>query len=105
MSIAFVKNGLVEKAFSGGRGYAISETFKKQDGTDGKSKFKVWFDEPTTLAEGSRVDVSGILSAKVVTFDGDNGPVQYAEISLNKARVNGESAGDGFAPDEGDEVF
>ena len=101
MALAFIKNGLVEKAFSGGRGYAIAETFKKQDGTDGKQKTKVWFDEPTTLVEGSRVNVSGILSAKVVTFDGDTGPVQYAEISLNKARVNGEVA-DGDANVYGD---
>ena len=96
MALTFIKNGLVEKAFSGGRGYAISETFTKQDGSDGKQRFKVWFDQPTSISEGSRVDVSGILSAKVAEFDGDNGTVQYAEISLNKARVNGESGGDGF---------
>jgi hypothetical protein len=92
MALTFIKNGLVEKAFSGGRGYAISETFKKQDGSDGKQKFKVWFEQATPLAEGSRVDVSGVLSAKVAEFDGDNGTIQYAELSLNKARVNGESA-------------
>lgn len=92
MALTFIKNGLVEKAFSGGRGYAISETFKKQDGSDGKQRFKVWFDQPTQLAEGSRVDVSGILSAKVTEFDGDNGTVQLAEISLNKSRVTGSAS-------------
>ncbi len=92
MALTFIKNGLVEKAFSGGRGYAISETFKKQDGSDGKQRYKVWFDQATPLTEGSRVDVSGILSAKVSEFDGDNGTVQFAEISLNKARINSESA-------------
>lgn len=90
MALTFIKNGLVEKAFSGGRGYAVSETFKKQDGTDGKQRFKVWFDNAVDIAEGSRVDVSGILSAKVVEFEGTNGTVQTAELSLNKARL-GES--------------
>ena len=88
MALTFIKNGLVEKAFSGGRGYAVSETFKKQDGTDGKQRFKVWFDEAVNIAEGSRVDVSGILSAKVVEFEGTNGIVQTAELSLNKARLS-----------------
>lgn len=88
MALTFIRNGLVEKAFSGGRGYAISETFTKQDGTEGKAKYKVWFDEATNLTEGSRVDVSGLVSAKVVEFEGNDGTVQYAELSLNKARLN-----------------
>jgi len=88
MALTYIKNGLVEKAFSGGKGYAISETFTKQDGTEGKQKYKVWFDEAPNLVENTRVDVSGLTSAKVVEFEGNDGPVQYAEISLNKARVN-----------------
>lgn len=104
MALTYIKNGLVEKAFSGGRGYAVSETFKKQDGTDGKQRFKVWFDEPVSIAEGSRVDVSGVLSAKVVEFDGNNGPAQIAELSLNKARL-GESKSAAPAISNSDPVF
>jgi len=91
MALAFLKGALVEKAFTGGRGYAISETFKKQDGSEGKQRYKVWFEEAPDLAEGSRVDVSGLISAKVVEFEGNDGTVQYAELSLNKARINGTS--------------
>ena len=100
MALTFIKNGLVEKAFNGGRGYAVSETFKKRDGSEGKAKYKVWFDQPTSLTEGSHVDVSGLVSAKVVEFEGENGPVQYAELSLNGARLGESKSGDGFIPDD-----
>lgn len=92
MAFVDIKNGLVEKAFSGGKGFAVSETFTKQDGTDGKAKFKVWFTEAQKITEGSRVDVSGVLSVKVSSFDGDNGPVQFAEVSINNARLKSSSA-------------
>lgn len=98
MAFVDIKNGLVEKAFNGGKGFGVSETFKKSDGTDGKAKFKVWFEQPQTIAEGSRIDVSGVLSVKVSSFDGDSGPVQYAEVSLNNARLKGQSDSAAAAP-------
>ncbi len=94
MALIYLKNATVEKAFSGGKGYAVSETFKKQDGKEGKQRYKVWFDQPTSLSEGSVVDVSGFHGAKVASFDGDNGPVNYVEVSLNSARLGNSSPAD-----------
>lgn len=87
MAYTNLKNVIVEKAFSGGRGFAVSEVFKKQDGTEGKSRWKVWFDDAPGLSEGQAVNVSGIHSDKIVEFEGNDGTVQIVERSINKARL------------------
>lgn len=101
MALTFLKNVKVEKAFSGGRGYAVSENFKKGDGSDGSSRWVVWFDQATTLAEGSTVDVSGLHSDKIKEFTNDSGEQKiYVERTLNSARLgssdSAQSNGDGW---------
>lgn len=104
MALTYIKNALVEKAFSGGKGFAVSETFKKNDGTEGKTRWKLWFDEPQSLAEGARIDASGLHSDKVVEFEGKDGLVRTVERSLNGARITSQSEADP-APAAGGEVW
>lgn len=102
MAYSSIRNGVVTKAFNGGKGYAIEERFKKQDGSDGVQKWKAWFEDGTVLSEGQVVNVGGVHSDKVDSFDGENGTVTYVERSINKARLADEQPeqpeGDGSEP-------
>lgn len=97
MAFTNLKNVVVTKAFNGGLGFAVEERFKKNDGSDGKTKWKLWFEEGPGLAEGQAINVSGIHSDKVDTFENADGDtVHYVERSLNKARLSDEQ------PDQAD---
>lgn len=101
MAFTNIRNGVVTRVKKGGKGFTVEERFKKQDGGDGVQKWQIWFDEETSLSEGQVVNVGGVHSDKVDTFDGENGTVTYVERSINKARLADEQ------PDqpEGDEPF
>lgn len=102
MAFTNIRNGVVTKAFNGGKGYAIEERFKKQDGSDGVQKWKAWFEDGTVLSEGQVVNVGGVHSDKVDSFENESGEVRtYVERSINKARLADEQP---EQPD-GDEPF
>lgn len=101
MAYVTIKNGLVTKAKRGGKGYVVEEQFKKNDGSDGKTKWNAWFDEEDQLTEGQRVNLSGIYSSKVDSFENSEGAeVQYVERSVNKARLQDEQPEQDVAGDE-----
>lgn len=104
MAFVNIKGGVVTRAFKGGKGFVVEERFKRTDGGDGSQKWKVWFEDGTTLSEGQVVNVGGIYSSKVDTFAGENGDVTYVERSVNKARLSDEQPEqpDSFAPDGGE---
>ena len=98
MALTYLKNAKVEKAFNGGKGYAVSENYRGRDGNERSTRWSIWFDEPTALAEGSTVDVSGLHSDKVREFEGDNGTVRIVERSLNSARVTSQTTDSDDSP-------
>jgi hypothetical protein len=101
MAFVTIKNALVTKAKKGGRGYTVEEQFTKNDGTEGKTKWQIWFDEEDQLTEGQRVNLSGIYSSKVDSFENSEGAeVQYVERSVNKARLQDEQPEQDPAGDE-----
>ena len=103
MAFVTIKNGLVTKAKNGGRGYTVEEQFKKNDGSEGQTKWQVWFEDEGQLSEGQRVNLSGIYSSKVDSFENSDGDeVQYVERSINKARLQDEQP---EQADAGDEPF
>lgn len=106
MAFTSIKNGVVTKAKNGGKGYTVEEQFKRNDGSDGKTRWQIWFDEATELSEGQRVNLSGVHSDKVAEFTNNEGEtVQFVERSLNKVRLSDEQPEQGFAPDGGEAAF
>lgn len=90
MAFVNIKNGIVTKAKNGGKGYIVEEQFKRQDGTDGKQKWNVWFEDADQLTEGQVVNLGGIYSSKVGEFDGQDDLVRFVDRSINKARLSDE---------------
>jgi hypothetical protein len=73
------------------KGLAVSTSFTRKDGKPGKEKFTVWID-PTGFKVGDVINVVGNLSVKVDEFEGDNGTVRYAQVSVNNPKI--EKAGE-----------
>lgn len=78
MAFVTVRGGQVVSNNS--KGFTLVETYKKADGSEIKTYYKVWTEEPAP--EGS-VDVSGILSVRVSEYEGNT----RAEIHINKPRI------------------
>lgn len=103
MAIVKIQNAVVERIFSGGKGVAVAEQFKRRDGEDGKTSWTLWFDEPTDLKAGDKGNFSGLHSDKVDSFDGSQGDKVYVvRRNINSAKIDGElvSAGGVAAEDE-----
>ena len=86
MALAYV-NGSVNRVFFNGKGASVVETFQKRDGTEGKSYYTAFFDEPHGLDEGATGKFSGLLSVKGKSYtnkDGDE--VNGFDVVLNSAR-------------------
>lgn len=103
MAFTNLRNAVITKAFNGGLGFAAEERFKKNDGSDGKTKWKLWFEEAPGLSEGQVINVGGVHSDKVDSFEKDGDEVvYYTERSINKARLADEQPeqpeGDGSEP-------
>lgn len=73
------------------KGLAVSTSFTRKDGKQAKEKFTVWSD-PTGFRVGDVINVVGNLSVKVDEFEGDNGTVRYAQVSVNNPKI--EKAGE-----------
>ena len=86
MAFAIV-NGSVNRTFFDGKGASVVETFQKRDGTEGKSYYTAFFDEPHGLDEGATGKFSGLLSAKAREYQDKDGNARVsADIVLNSAR-------------------
>lgn len=78
MAFVTVRGGQVVS--NNAKGFTLVESYKKADGSEVKTYYKVWTEEPTP--EGN-VDVSGILSVRVSEYEGNT----RAEIHINKPRI------------------
>ena len=79
MAFVTVRGGQVVS--SNAKGFTLVESYKKADGTESKTYYKVWTEE---AAPEGNIDVSGILSVRVSEYEGNT----RAEIHINKPRVS-----------------
>lgn len=78
MAFVTVRGGQVVS--SNAKGFTLVETYKRKDGEEMKTYYKVWTEE--SVPEGA-LDVSGILSVRVSEYEGTT----RAEIHINKPRI------------------
>ena len=91
MAIIKIQNAVIERVFSGGKGFAVAETYQTRDGEQGKKPFTLWFDEPQSLSVGDKGNFSGLYSDKIESFTGREGnEVQTIRRNLNSARLDGD---------------
>lgn len=77
-------NLTVSKVF--GKFFIAEDVFKKQDGSEGKQKYKIWWNQP--VQSGSKINVIGVASANVNEFVDEQGKtVVYAQLSINAKEV------------------
>lgn len=79
MAFVTVRGGQVVS--NNAKGFTLVETYKKADGAEVKTYYKVWTEE-SVPSEGN-IDVSGILSVRVSEYEGNT----RAEIHINKPRI------------------
>ena len=66
--------------------FIAQDTFKKQDGSEGKQNYKVW--STHQVGVGQVVNIIGSASANVNEFNDKEGkPVVYAQLSINATEV------------------
>lgn len=67
--------------------FIAQDTFKKQDGSEGKQNYKVW--STHQVGVGQTVNIIGTASANVNEFnDKDGKQVVYAQLSINASEVS-----------------
>ena len=91
MAITHVE-GTVTRTFFNGKGAEVQETFTKRDGSEGKTRWAAWFEQPHGLSEGDVVKVSGLHSDEIDEWDKDGEKRRAIKRSLNKARIQGQDA-------------
>lgn len=78
----------VTRVFWDGKGAQVVEKYNVQ-GTERTTRYAVFFDEPHGLAEGSVINVEGLLSASVDEYDKRDGGKGYAvALKINEPRVS-----------------
>jgi hypothetical protein len=85
MATVTIKSATVARIIEG-HGFAAAESFKKRDGSEGKSYYTVWSDARVSV--GDTVSISGLLGVKLeeyTTRDGER--KQTAAASVNNAEV------------------
>jgi len=98
--------GTVTRTFYNGKGAEVTETFKKQDGSEGKSRYSLWFKEPHNLNEGDSGKWRGALSVKVDEWTDQEGQTRHsAKVSLNGALHVGDGKQASQAPAAQDEPW
>lgn len=87
--MAFIEiTGTVTRIFHGGRGVEVVEVFEKRDGSEGKSKFTLWFADPAGLSEGDSGSWRGSHSVKVDEWTDKQGEQRHsAVVSINGAQA------------------
>jgi single-stranded DNA-binding protein len=82
--------GVVEKVIPTqyGVGLVVVESYTDRDGQLREKKPVAWFDSDPGVQIGEKVNVSGIVTAKVDEWTGNDGQVRHsAKISLSSARI------------------
>lgn len=102
MAIIKIANATVERIFASDKGVRVSESFQKRDGTEGRSYYTLWFNEPVDFDEGFVGDFSGLHSARVDEYTNKDGDlVRTAAVNVNSARLD--KAGGSSAPADDDD--
>jgi hypothetical protein len=93
--------GTVTRTFYNGKGAEVTETFQKNDGTEGKSRYSLWFKSEHNLNEGDTGKWRGALSVKVDEWTDQEGQTRHsAKVSLNGALHVGDSKQASQAPQD-----
>ena len=80
--------GTITRTFFNGKGAEVTEVFEKHDGSEGKSRYSLWFNELHGLKEGDSGKWRGSLSVKVDEWTDQQGEVRHsAKVSLNGAKA------------------
>ena len=106
MAIVNVK-GTVSRTFFEGRGAEVVESFKKRDGTEGHTRWSLFFESEHGLSEGDQVEVSGMHGDKVDEWTDKEGAVRHTvKRTLNRASVkSGQSAPVSGVPQSSEDVW
>ena len=88
MAIINLKDVQISRLFWGSKAAEVVERFNVS-GKPVEKKYTLWFEEPQTFAEGSIIDVSGLLKVEVKEFQPQDAPepVRFAQVSINKPKV------------------
>ena len=88
MAIVSLKQVEVVHVNQKGHGVKVVEKWEK-NGKSGQTRFTVWFDSEHGLSVGDRIDVSGLLGAKIGEpwTDRDGNQRQSVELSVNSPRL------------------
>lgn len=89
--------GIVEKVIPTqyGVGLVVVESYKDKSGELREKKPVAWFDSDPGVQIGEKISVSGIVTAKVDEWTGNDGQVrQTAKVSLSSARLEVNLNGD-----------
>lgn len=82
--------GTIDKFHNTGYGFSLLETYKTRDGVEASKKWQVF---PEDIAHGHLpgdvVTINGTVTAKVYTFNNDEGAeVHVATMTVNNAKFN-----------------
>ena len=88
MAIISLKNVEVTSVNAKGNGLKVLES-NEHDGRTYTTRYTIWFKEPSGLSVGDRVNLSGLLGAKVGDpWQGREGQeMRSVELSLNSPRI------------------
>lgn len=85
-------SGTVTRTFFNGKGAEVIETFTKKDGSEGKSRYSLWFAAEHGLSEGDSGKWRGSLSVAVDQWEKDGETRHTAKVSINGAKPLGDRA-------------
>lgn len=89
--MAFVTvSGRVNRVFFNGRGAEVIESFQVKGQTVQK-RWTAWFEEAPNLSEGTDVELTGLHSDELNSWEKDGETKYSVKRSLNKARVKSSS--------------
>ncbi|TFD51975.1 hypothetical protein E3T46_07760 [Cryobacterium sp. Hh11] len=81
-------SGTITRIFYNGKGAEVTEVFEKQDGSEGKPRYSLWFAQPHGLNEGDSGKWRGALSVKVDEWTDQQNEIRHsAKVSLNGAKA------------------
>jgi hypothetical protein len=89
-------SGTVTRTFFNGKGAEVVESFTKKDGSEGKSRYSLWFAAEHGLREGDTGKWRGALSVAVDEWvDKESVTRHSAKVSLNGTKSIGDRAASG----------
>lgn len=93
MAIIQLKNVEVARVNQKGHGVQVVEKWE-QAGKERSQRFTVWFDAEHGLSVGDKIDVSGLLGAKIGEpwTDREGQQRQSVELSVNSPRIGSSPA-------------